>query len=310
MAIATVGIVMSYKAPKKEHHFRATLILVACGLLGTGIMSWTRIRSEAAHNADMAKLNDKMDEVGDQNTRLGNFLLSAKETGKLSEADRRKGIEEVLRNKYILSHDPIDSDILAGLKMPPEEWMNEQLRQMKESWTFKNASVPIQIVQQIAQEEKKARVVFSFYQDDMARSPITVKLDPLENSKFTVSIAAIALDAPADDLTIWIRECKTCEWVEPSPPGFVPVDSDHFYDRETILPELPQNASTQKWTFTIQVPQYPKAGTVPIGCYYACKNCAPVDWKKPQTLWVTQTMQSGLKLLSPSIVYTPEPVRR
>jgi len=31
MAIALVGIIISYKIPRKEHHLRTTLILIACG---------------------------------------------------------------------------------------------------------------------------------------------------------------------------------------------------------------------------------------------------------------------------------------
>jgi uncharacterized membrane protein len=53
MAIAMVGIIMSYRTPKKEHHLRTTLILIACGSVGTGIMSLVRIRSEAGHKMEM-----------------------------------------------------------------------------------------------------------------------------------------------------------------------------------------------------------------------------------------------------------------
>lgn len=137
IAIAMVGIVMSYKTPRKENHLITTLILIFCGLLGTGIMSWSRIRGEAAHKAEIGELNKKLDKVGEQNTTLGNYLLNSKNTGKLSEADRRKGIENVLRNEFILSHDPIDPQILAGNKMPPDEWMNKRLSEMGEKWTVK-----------------------------------------------------------------------------------------------------------------------------------------------------------------------------
>ncbi|HEX3438286.1 MAG TPA: hypothetical protein VHT24_16075, partial [Pseudacidobacterium sp.] len=83
----------------------------------------TRIRNETAHRSEIAGLNIKIDKVGAQNTILGNFLLAAKDSQKLSEADRRKAIETVLRNQYILTHNPIDPEILAGNKMPPQDWM-------------------------------------------------------------------------------------------------------------------------------------------------------------------------------------------
>lgn len=88
----------------------------------------------------MSDLRDKIIGVQQQNSQLSNYLLASK--GQISEADRRKGIETVLRNEYILSHDPIDPEIVAGNKMPPADWMNYKLKDMGEDWQFvKQASV-------------------------------------------------------------------------------------------------------------------------------------------------------------------------
>lgn len=133
--LAVVGIVISYIQPKKESHRATTTVLIICGVLGSAILSANRLLSEAVHKKEIATLNQKIDVVRDQNANLSSFLLSAKTSG-LKEADRRRGIETTLRNEYILSHNPIDPDILAGTKMPPQEWMNQRLHDLKENWTI------------------------------------------------------------------------------------------------------------------------------------------------------------------------------
>src|SRR5208282_2695605 len=79
MAIATVGIIMSYRTPKKEHHLRTTLILVFCGLFGTGVLSLARLRNEAAHKSEMDQLNEKIASVGEQNGHILTSLLAPKQ---------------------------------------------------------------------------------------------------------------------------------------------------------------------------------------------------------------------------------------
>jgi hypothetical protein len=74
----------------------------------------------------------KLDEVSSSNSQLLRYFVSNKG---LSEAERRENIEKSLRNEYILSHDPIDPEILAGAQMPPEAWMNRRLHELGESWT-------------------------------------------------------------------------------------------------------------------------------------------------------------------------------
>lgn len=133
--LAVVGVVMSYIQPKRESHKATTIILIIAGLLGTGILSANRIKGERVHDREMNGLNSKVDYVSKQNADLSNFLLSAKNSAKMTEADRRKGIETVLRNDYILSHNPVDPEILAGNRMPPNEWMNSRLEEMGESWS-------------------------------------------------------------------------------------------------------------------------------------------------------------------------------
>jgi hypothetical protein len=132
--LAIVGVVMSYIQPKKESHGVTTGILILAGFIGTMILSMNRISSDASHKQEVKDLGEKVDRVGAQNARSLELFIAAKNTGTLSEADRKKGIENALRNEYILKTNPIDPQILAGNALPPDDWMNNRLKEMGETW--------------------------------------------------------------------------------------------------------------------------------------------------------------------------------
>ena len=134
--LAIAGIIMSYIQPEKETHWIASVVVVLIGLAGSAVLTIARVRTEKLHAIEIAGLNKKLDKVGDQNTKLGNFLID-KGRNPISESERRRGIEETLRSEYILSHDPIDPQILAGNTLPPAEWMNKRLVELGENeWKF------------------------------------------------------------------------------------------------------------------------------------------------------------------------------
>jgi TRAP-type C4-dicarboxylate transport system permease small subunit len=313
LAVAGLSYLMPEIAEKLEARRGVRYILLTLfGLFGFFAILVNAVNRTEQEQKDVTQQHEQVTQLAEQGQVLSSVIdiqKSLHSTNILSEAERREKVSEALRDEYILTHNPIDPEILSGTKMPPEEWMNERLRQMRESWTFKEE--PQQVNPPIPEGSKLAHVEFSFYQPDISNGPKTVLLDPLTDGTFTVSIIAVATgDTPAEDLQIWIRECKACEWVSPNPPGFPPADADHQFDRGTQTPELLPNVPSTRWNFTIKVPQFPRMNTVEIGCYYACKNCPTIDWKNPQKLWVTQTMQNELRLLYPPIVYTPEPVKR
>jgi hypothetical protein len=79
----------------------------------------------------ISKQGEKLDWLNDSNGRILNYFVSGKN---MSESERRENIEKSLRNEYIISHDLIDPEILAGNKMPPDDWMNKRLTQLGEKW--------------------------------------------------------------------------------------------------------------------------------------------------------------------------------
>ena len=128
---------MSYRPPKKESHALATFALLVIGIGGCALIETARIKTEGAHRHEIDSLNQRFDRVDQQNTQLGNFLVQAK--GTITETDRKRAIQEVIRSKWISSHKEVDPDILSGRKMPPDEWVNAQLKAMREDWQVHTA---------------------------------------------------------------------------------------------------------------------------------------------------------------------------
>lgn len=58
-----------------------------------------------------------------------------KDGAKQSELVRRSTVVAQLRNYYMLSHDGLSTELVAGMAWPPDEWMNQQLGQLGETWT-------------------------------------------------------------------------------------------------------------------------------------------------------------------------------
>lgn len=139
MLIAVAGVVMSYKQPKRENHLVTTIVLIMFGLVGTSVMSWTRIRGEKAHKVEMGTLQGKVDLVQHQNTDiLTKFVGFGQVTPKSPqerEAARRESVLQLLRNEYILSHDKINPGILGGIELPPTDWLNTRLHELGEVWS-------------------------------------------------------------------------------------------------------------------------------------------------------------------------------
>lgn len=205
-----------------------------------------------------------------------------------SQPARMYRVEEVLRNKFILTHTDISPDILAKTAWPPTAWMNQQLELLHENFKFAEPA-PKQptVIQQIAPEPKQAQIGVSFYNDDVVRTPshnIEVVVDPVDQVTFSVDIAAYGIgDTAAKNVKYWIRVCGGCAWAsEPKGSSSVP---EKPLDRQFVVSEVLPNVSIPK--ITLEVKRPPAASPIYLGFYYTCDNCAPLDSTKPIPLVIT-----------------------
>jgi hypothetical protein len=92
--------------------------------------------NRTTQDRDKDALNNKIGVVQAQNTSiLTSLTTEGNGEQKTSEAEKKENILKALRDEYILSHDPIDPDILSGAKMPPDDWLNSRLHDLGQSWT-------------------------------------------------------------------------------------------------------------------------------------------------------------------------------
>jgi hypothetical protein len=241
---------------------------------------------------------EALDHKGEeQNTRLATVETTNDQILKavldpspgLSETERRRRIEDVLRNKYILTHSDVSADLLAGTEWPPTEWMNRELSDLHETWKFTGEShrAPI-VIQQMLPEAKKAQIGISFYKEDLQANPsheIEAVLDPLDPLAFKVDVAVFGMgDVPAKIVHYWLRLCVGCAWAS-EPAGSVSV-AEHPLDREFTEAEVLPDVAVPKITLSIKRPNTFMA-RIPIALYYACDNCPVLDSSKPPVvLWV------------------------
>ena len=144
---------------------------------------------------------------------------------------------------------------------------------------------------------ERLRVEFSFY--EMARShelpPITELTAPLENGVVNVQVMATNLsNKSAFNPFIYIRLCKDCKYAtEPEGfryvPGAQPMERERHYDRLLGLTRLPM--------ISLSLIPPSNAELFPIGFYYGCDDCEPIDGDKPQILTVRIQKPSVAKLV-------------
>jgi hypothetical protein len=82
---------------------------------------------------------------------------------------------------------------------------------------------------------------------------------------------------------IYIRLCKDCKYAaEPEGFSYVPgaqsTERERHYDRLMGLARLPR--------ISLSVVPPPNVESFPIGFFYGCDNCGPIDGDKPQLLTV------------------------
>lgn len=309
LAVAGLGYLMPELLKKFEmrRSLRVATMAAFVAIGFTGIIVNAINREEDDHakfelNQTIINQSKKLDGVTETDAHILKYLVSNRS---LNEAERRENLEKVLRNEYITSHDLIDPEILAGNKMPPEQWMNEKLRKLEEKWTFTQSAdrAPMQVIQEMAPEPKHANLAISFAQPVIGVNDLaTVEAAPLKDDAFDIDVEIINIsDVPAKGVKVWIRPCEGCTWVGPPPGGFIPPETELPFDQRADFFDMLPNVTTPKIHFSIKPPLFPKPSGAQIGFYYACDNCPPVDWKKPQILSIGQAITRHY----PEVPYIP-----
>jgi hypothetical protein len=62
------------------------------------------------------------------------------QVAKLTEPARREHLMAALRDEYIATHDQVNPEVVAGTRMPPDDWLDQRLRQLGERWSVVTAS--------------------------------------------------------------------------------------------------------------------------------------------------------------------------
>lgn len=208
----------------------------------------------------------------------------------LSEAERRERLTSSLRDEYILSHDPIDPEILSGAKMPPPEWMNKRLEQMGEHFSVSTALPPPvstkQIIQQITPEVPKARIEATFYSTKVEELPL-LDLDAVAED--LVVVAPVTFrgtgEVAAKNGTVWFRVCTDCAWAS-DPEGSSKPDPNTPDDRSFNFATIYPNVLSNRIDLHVRIPILTHPKNIPVTFYYSCENCPPVDFGKPQRLMI------------------------
>lgn len=86
----------------------------------------------------------KEDQIGDLRAKLLEVRQAIDAPpAAVSEGEQYSAVLRQLMQIYVFDHDTISADMLAGRELPPEEWLNAQLRQRGEGWRVRNIQGPI-----------------------------------------------------------------------------------------------------------------------------------------------------------------------
>ncbi len=103
-------------------------------LLGAGAVAVTVVHQQRAREQS-AQLRTKLEAVHSDIVAI--LEQQKRNQGRTTtEQDRRDRILQLLRQEYILSHDNISPAMMAGLEMPPADWLNRRLHELGEGWAI------------------------------------------------------------------------------------------------------------------------------------------------------------------------------
>ena len=219
-----------------------------------------------------------------------------------SQPARMYRVEDVLRNKYILTHVDISPEILAKTAWPPTDWMNQQLVLLHENFRFAEESKKPPVIAAQPPEPKKANVEFGFYttaNPDGIASDFTVVKQPDSSVVIPFTFRTTG-NVVAHGLKIWVRVCDECSWKE-EPAGFGTPDKNKPRDRDRFIGDFYPGPLFTEMDLHVGIPNL-YMNTFMIAAYFACENCPPATKDSAQYFKVTVLGATPLGQLAP---YTP-----
>lgn len=124
--------------------FGAVLTVAAAGIFAffTALQAAQQARDSAAQVASLEKtlagVRDLQTDVRGVGGAIGIPAMMTPEQkaarDQAAEDQRRSNLLQGLRNQFIASHDGISSEMMAGMAWPPDDWMNEQLEKLGETF--------------------------------------------------------------------------------------------------------------------------------------------------------------------------------
>ena len=148
----------------------------------------------------------------------------------MTEAQRKESLSESLRDEYIITHNPIDPDILAKTKMPPDDWMNMRLAALGEHVRVAE-SKPITPIIQEAPKPELAKLVFTLWDENasLERPTLSQTISPDADGNYPVDFSFGDLsETTAEGVDFWIEVCTVCSFAK-EPDGFEkPVGSSEL----------------------------------------------------------------------------------
>jgi hypothetical protein len=127
-----------------SHKVIALLFAASLALL---FMGWKSAARQEQQSVKRDADNDEMKRtVGDIAASMGITGYASVDDLKAkiatAEARSRRDFLGALTRNYILSHDGISSEMMAGLELPPQDWLNDQLEKYGKPWRVRTGKGP------------------------------------------------------------------------------------------------------------------------------------------------------------------------
>jgi hypothetical protein len=101
----------------------------------------TTSREVASRESKIPSLETIITKPPAEPTPLVRKPLSHQDSKKTRMTKEQQAFLLKLTQLYISSHDGISSEMIAGLELPPESWLNEKLRQYHKNWRISNGTM-------------------------------------------------------------------------------------------------------------------------------------------------------------------------